>query len=134
MGSHDATPIRWREDTGWEYRCDGCASRGMARFWPLDDDEAWDKKRGMKRCRACWRALDRRTSRERHASSEEVRRRKAAYSRRYRADNKRVQHLKDADRWAATKADPVRLEAAREKGRESMRRYRERRRAEARAA
>lgn len=139
MSSHNATPIRWREDTGWEFRCGDCAQKEEARFWPLTD-EFWDKRRGMLRCRACWRDLDRRVSRERHASSEEVRERKRRYSKRYRTENRRVQHLKDADRWARTKADPVAHEKAKEKGRESMRRYRERVRAarqleaEARAA
>ena len=132
MGSHIATPIRWREDTGWEYRCGSCVALDEASFWPLTD-EFWDKKRGMLRCRACWRALDRQASRQRHASSEEIRAHKRAYSRRYRAQNKRVQHLKDADRWERIKADPVQLEAARAKGRESMRRWRERKR-EARQA
>lgn len=47
-----SVPIRWREDTGWELRCETCAIAGRAeRYWPLTE-EFWDKRR-MARCRAC---------------------------------------------------------------------------------
>lgn len=133
MGSRVVTPVRWREDTGWEFRCGDCAKAQDACFWPLAD-EFWDKARGMVRCRACWRALDRRASRESYARlSPEAKAEKVAARRRYRSANRKVQHLKDAAKWQRIKADPILLERARQKSRESTARYRARQR-EARAA
>lgn len=48
-----SAPVRWRE-TGWEYRCESCVSRGgTTSWWPLTD-EYWIKSAGMNRCKACW--------------------------------------------------------------------------------
>ena len=46
------SPVRWRDDVGWEYQCPDCRS-----FWPLDP-EFWPQRR-MTRCRACANAKDR---------------------------------------------------------------------------
>lgn len=43
-------PIRYRPDTGWEYRCALCSE-----WWPIDLNH-WVPKHGMARCAACWRA------------------------------------------------------------------------------
>lgn len=57
--------VRWREDTGWEFRCEDCSARARAgSFWPLDFD-FWDPRAGMQRCRACWAAHVRRRRLER---------------------------------------------------------------------
>lgn len=46
--------IRWRDDVGWELRCESChAKRNRMCYWPLTD-EFWRKGR-MTRCRSCWR-------------------------------------------------------------------------------
>ena len=46
--------VRFREDVGWELRCEGCAyRRNQVSYWPLTH-EFWDPDRGMGRCRACW--------------------------------------------------------------------------------
>lgn len=46
--------VRWRDDLGFELRCEDCAyRRQFACFWPLTR-EFWDPERGMSRCRACW--------------------------------------------------------------------------------
>lgn len=48
--------VRWREDVGWELRCEACAHKGRpgGSYWPLTE-EFWDHRRSMVRCRACWR-------------------------------------------------------------------------------
>jgi hypothetical protein len=55
MGHRNGSaPVRWRDETGWEYRCSNCVSRGgTTSWWPLTD-EYWIKSAGMTRCRACW--------------------------------------------------------------------------------
>lgn len=46
--------VRYREDMGFELRCEDCAyRRQFASFWPLTL-EYWAPERGMSRCRACW--------------------------------------------------------------------------------
>jgi hypothetical protein len=46
--------VRYREDVGWELRCEACAFRRQeASYWPLTL-EFWSPERGMGRCRACW--------------------------------------------------------------------------------
>lgn len=127
MGSLHGTPVRYREDTGWEFRCAECTRRGKARFWPLTDDFWW-KSRGMLRCRACWQSHDReRMRRQYRAMSEaerEVRRQKQRAYRKHHA-SPIVERL----RWERVKSDPILLERERERGRERQRRYRERRKA-----
>ena len=41
------TGVRFRADTGWEGKCDACAT-----YWPLTD-EFWYPRQGCRRCRAC---------------------------------------------------------------------------------
>lgn len=60
-----AAPIRLREDTGWEVRCEHCALRNRQCFWPLDE-EFWDFK-AMSMCKACHRDTQARRKRERSA-------------------------------------------------------------------
>ena len=132
MGSRLFTTVRWRDDTGWELRCADCAAQDTSCFWPLTD-EFWDKRRGMNRCRACYRSYDNRMHRERYASDAEHRARRLMNAKKYRTAARQAQHIKDQMKWERTKNDPVRLERAREKGREAQRRYRARQ-AEARAA
>ncbi len=100
-------PVRWREDVGWEYRCDACTERGEGmRFWPLTE-EYWNHRRGMARCRACWLAFDRQKAREYRATHREAR---LAYEReRYRA-NRRVYLIKRREYYERRK-DYIRAKA-----------------------
>lgn len=41
------TGVRWREETGFEGKCDYCRS-----WWPIDK-EFWYVKNGLRRCKAC---------------------------------------------------------------------------------
>lgn len=54
--------IRWRDDTGWEFRCNDCAkSAQTTAYWPLYPPNLfWDRHKGMVRCKACWRIHERR--------------------------------------------------------------------------
>lgn len=57
-------PIRWRVETGFEFRCESCVQRGGTTvFWPLTD-EFWTPRHGMTKCRACqldyWRKKQKR--------------------------------------------------------------------------
>ena len=56
--------VRYRDDTGFELRCDDCAGRqdGNPIYWPVTL-EFWNPKAGMGRCRACWWALFRKRER-----------------------------------------------------------------------
>lgn len=100
-------PIRWRDDTGWEYRCDDCAGRRREAFWPLTD-EFWVKERGMARCRACFASLDARRARERYRTSKTVAERKREAARRYHHHNRAAEHTKARLRWEALVSDPER--------------------------
>lgn len=51
------SPIRFRADIGWEYRCDYCSNAKVAAYWPLTH-EFWDYDKGMSRCRSCWNAYE----------------------------------------------------------------------------
>lgn len=77
--------IRWREDVGWEVRCDWCANHTgrTATYWPLTD-EFWDRK-SMARCRACLRIQKNRRDRARYATDMAWRARRQQGSREYRA-------------------------------------------------
>lgn len=129
MGSTIKTPIRWRDDTGWEFRCGDCAKAGTSRFWPLTE-EFWDRARGMLRCRACWRARDRQMAMGYFRSNPESwREQRRERQREARRAHREAERIISQIRWQRTKSDPVLLERARAKGREAQRRYRERRRA-----
>ena len=45
--------VRWREDTGFELRCEDCATRKRQCFWPLAE-EFWNL-RSLIRCKSCER-------------------------------------------------------------------------------
>lgn len=63
--------IRWREDTGWELRCDSCVAKhsGTEVYWPLEPvGEFWNPRDGLARCRACHLAADRLAHRKARAS------------------------------------------------------------------
>lgn len=89
-------PVRYREDTGFEYRCPTCEQ-----WWPLTL-EHWQPANGMARCRACWRAYHAALERgrghddavraaKREANALRYRLNKAAYQasqRRWRAANR----------------------------------------------
>jgi hypothetical protein len=120
--------VRWRPETGWEFRCAECARRNRSeRFWPLTD-EYWDRHRGMRRCRACLAANDSRLRRARFAKDPERRR---AQTRAYRRATRDAQRIKAAAKWQETLADPVKHEAAKKHAREATRRMRARQRAAA---
>ena len=77
-------PIRYRADTGYEYRCEDCRKRGDSCWWPLGP-ECWDHKRGFVRCRACHERESR--ERVRRARLDPVRREAdRAYAAAYYAD------------------------------------------------
>lgn len=129
MSSYE-TPVRWRDDVGWEKRCDECAKRDTdARFWPLTL-EFWNPKKSMRRCRSCQRALEAKAARAKYLANTTFRERRLNNARKYRAEVRGTLHVKDAAKWAATKADPLLLEQARERGRKSQAAYRARKRAE----
>ena len=45
--------VRWREDVGFELRCEVCSYRKQACYWPLTS-EFWVVNKGLSRCRSCW--------------------------------------------------------------------------------
>lgn len=117
-------------DGEWELRCNDCAKKSVARYWPLTL-EFWLPKLGMSRCRACW--LERRAARDRDrwANDPSFREGKRQRNIQHRRD---MGHIIYKDRWERLKADPVAHEAerARRRGqwREAARRYRDRMRQE----
>jgi hypothetical protein len=124
MGSKIGTPIRYREDVGWEYRCESCALNGKASFWPLTS-EFWDPRQGMLRCRSCIAAYnqDRRRAVEAAKSPEE----KASYLAAKRIEYQRHRAaalILQREQYRQAMADPVRRERMRTLGRERNRRYR----------
>ena len=64
----DWTGVRFREDVGFELRCEGCALKGVACYWPLDL-EFWNPIKGMTRCRACWNEYQRNRMKTTRAAS-----------------------------------------------------------------
>jgi hypothetical protein len=100
----------------------------VACFWPLTD-EFWDRKHGMKRCRACHRARDAARGRARYLASTTVRERKREASRRYRQANPQAQRLIEKARWLRIISDPELHAHKNDLARERKRRYRARQRA-----
>ncbi len=123
--TYGESPIRWRADTGWELRCQSCAARRRECYWPLEPyGEFWYPKRGLQRCKACFRDRDALFQRIAYAKDPDRKRaRQRAYYRKNRAANRIISRL----RWEATLADPEKHAKAIERSRESSRRYRERR-------
>lgn len=83
--------VRWREDVGFELRCDGCVLAGRGElYWPITL-EFWNpdriehgkrEGRGMRMCRACYRERDARWRRgwyRRQGNAEKERARNALY-------------------------------------------------------
>lgn len=82
MKTHHSN-VRWNDELGWILRCDVCVLvKAGSAWWPLTD-EFWDKRHGMTRCRACWRARDKEW--HRRMSPEAVKRHAAKY-RAYKAE------------------------------------------------
>ena len=80
--------VRWREDVGFELRCDVCAkARRTDCYWPLTLD-FWNPRRGMTMCRACRRRADAVASRSRYHRDGRVRSQKLASSRHQRDRHK----------------------------------------------
>ena len=86
--------VRYREDVGWEMRCDSCAADKGASYWPLDF-EFWNLEKGLSRCRGCWNAYQRRNEKRRriHRRSNNLRK----YQREWAA-RKRQQQREDEGR------------------------------------
>jgi hypothetical protein len=121
-------PIRYREDTGWEYRCESCVDKHQACFWPLVD-EFWDRKRGMQRCRACFREADRARARRYYLENSTAKERKALHERHYRKANPAKMRMVEKVKWAMLKADPERYERQKELSKLRQRSYRARQKA-----
>jgi hypothetical protein len=83
MKAYTDSPVRFREDVGFEFRCPTCRT-----FWPLSR-EFWYPRRGMRRCLACIRAADARGQRRRYLRNTTHRERRIIASRTYRAKCRR---------------------------------------------
>lgn len=129
MGSRVLTPIRWREDTGWEYRCGDCKAARRASFWPLTM-EFWAPHKGMLRCRACWKEWEHKfQSRYRADHRAELRRKRME---RYH-EQPTLQQIVNKQQYERIKNDPELLAKARAAGREAQARYKARQKAKAAA-
>lgn len=115
------TGVRWREDTGFEGKCDYCRE-----WWPLDPD-AWYPKSGMRRCRACWAEYKRQKEAGRRADEIVHAMVKARSRERYHMHRER--RLAANRQWKAAHREHVRdyqrrwREANHEKVNEYARRY-----------
>lgn len=91
------TGVRWREDTGWEGRCNECCD-----WWPMDM-EFWYPRQGVARCRACINLFQRRAARQTRATEHSAIR--AADERRRRrewvAERRKNQRLERYERGQA---------------------------------
>jgi hypothetical protein len=87
----ERTGVRYRQDVGWELRCESCAVLHGERYWPLTL-EFWDPRHGMSRCRACWvayaRRLRARSPHQDYARAEAVRRYQREWAARKRAQQR----------------------------------------------
>ena len=83
--------IRYRADTGWEYRCEQCALSKIQCYWPLTL-EFWNPDKGMTRCRACWNQYTRTRRMKRRPQGELVAEtnRRRAYARDWAATRRRL--------------------------------------------
>lgn len=91
------TGVRFREDVGFEMRCESCAHKAIESYWPLDL-EFWSPSKGMTRCRACWNEYEAARKRRLTASA-----RNTAAKRKYQRE------------WAARKRVQERAAEGREK-------------------
>lgn len=104
--------VRFREDTGFEGRCEEC--RG---WWPMDS-EFWLLTKGLRRCRAC----------QNEAKAESDRNRRPRPMRSAAAIARRKES--DRERKRLERIDPERRPILLARQRESQARFYERRRAE----
>jgi hypothetical protein len=105
------TGVRWREDTGFEGKCDDCRE-----YWPLDV-EFWSLKHGLVRCHACHLEVRR---------QRESGRRRTAFMSPEALARKRA---RDNERKRQERMDPERGDRLRERERLAQRRQYERNRA-----
>jgi hypothetical protein len=125
------TPIRWRDDTGWEYRCGDCAAKAIDCFWPLTD-EFWDRKRTMRRCRSCQKNRDARRSRELYRKSPQYRENQRRAAKRYAEETVDARRIYERQRWQDVKEmDEEDRALVRAKAAARQRAYRARKRAAA---
>lgn len=109
--------VRWREDTGFELRCETCAQDGgQTTYWPLTL-EFWNPRDSMRFCRACLSRRRRVRERARSHADPEYRARKRAdalyqreakrvYQREYRRQN--AARLGEYNRlWYAANRDRI---------------------------
>ena len=121
---HATSGLRWREDVGIEKRCDSCP-KGMS-WWPLTED-FWSFRSSFVKCRACCAKI-KNAANARHLRENEIARlAKLDHQRKYRAETKGAQRIKNlAYYWA----DPERHRArARARYRLTRERVLERKRA-----
>jgi len=81
------TGVRFRDDVGWEGRCNECCE-----WWPLDQ-EFWYPRQGVARCRGCLNLSQRRS--ERRARASEASALRAADRRRYLREWAREQRKRE---------------------------------------
>lgn len=120
--------MRYRADTGFERRCESCAAKGGACFWPVTL-EFW-RPPSLKTCRACYLERQAGWRRVAYLRSEAYRAQQRQRVREYRAAVRGAQHVKDAERWERTRAElaarPELAAAYRKSRAEAQRRYRTR--------
>lgn len=91
------TGVRYREDVGFEMRCESCSRKGIESYWPLDL-EFWNVNKGMTRCKACWTEYERQRKNRLTATA-----RNTAAKRKYQRE------------WAARKRAEERADEGRDK-------------------
>jgi hypothetical protein len=99
------TRVRFREDVGWEMRCDDCKALGRgACYWPLlPVGEFWSARTQI-RCQACERERIRRARRRYDAKRPRDRRTAAAKARDYYYANRAAILARHRAHYAATRA------------------------------
>ena len=128
-GSRLPRGVRFREDVGFEMRCDSCATSGGTRYWPMTT-EFWWPTHGLSKCRACHQHDEARKLREKRVADPAFQARIYARNAKYRAEARAAQRVKDQQKWQRIQSDPILLARARERSRESSRRYKAKQRAE----
>lgn len=121
------TAVRWREDVGWEARCERCVVKKVACYWPLTD-EFWDKAR-MNRCRACERERQASQKRHRYQTDPAFRDRMLEAVRTHRRENESKRADYNRFRWIVIKSDPILLAKEHVRKRVASAAYRARKRA-----
>jgi hypothetical protein len=97
--------VRWRDDVGFEMRCEDCLASAKGQcFWPITL-EFWNPERttekgtragrGMTRCRACWRERDAYLFRTRYSKRPSIREKNRLRNEQYRAENRDVIRAKN---------------------------------------